>query len=76
MASITCILGFGVIKGLLTALGIPIGLVSLIFLFGASLFIPFWGNGGTERWVAYHVVIWLIGFGTYFTGSQQSTLPH
>jgi len=68
MGSFTCIASVSVLKGPFAYIGIPIGIASLIFLFGASLFIPLWGSGGTERWVAYPIVIWLIGFGGYLMG--------
>lgn len=29
------------------------------------------GDGGVERWVAYPVVLWLVGFGGYLTASGQ-----
>lgn len=46
-----------------------LGLVTLVFLFFSSIFIPVLGDGGTERFVAYPVVIWMIGFGGYLTGT-------
>jgi hypothetical protein len=47
-----------------------LGLISLIFLFFSGMFIPVLGDGGTERFVAYPVVIWAIGFGGYLTGNE------
>jgi hypothetical membrane protein len=47
-----------------------LGLISLIFLFFSPMFIPMLGDGGTERFVAYPVVIWAIGFGGYLTGNE------
>jgi hypothetical membrane protein len=47
-----------------------LGLISLIFLFFSTTFIPLLGDGGTERFVAYPVVIWAIGFGGYLTGNE------
>jgi hypothetical membrane protein len=48
-----------------------LGLVTLVFLSFSSLFIPFLGDGGTERFVAYPVVIWAIGFGGYLIGKGK-----
>jgi len=48
-----------------------LGLVTLVFLFFSSVFIPMLGDGGTERFVAYPVVIWAIGFGGYLTGTGK-----
>jgi hypothetical membrane protein len=47
-----------------------LGLISLIFLFFSPMFIPMLGDGGTERFVAYPVVIWMIGFGGYLTANE------
>lgn len=44
---------------------IVLGLISLISLFAAEMFIPILGDGGVERWVAYPIVLWLCGFGGY-----------
>ena len=73
MGSLTCMASASILKGPFSYVGIPIGIASLFFLFGASLFIPFWGSGGTERWVAYPIVIWLIGFGGYLMGKADFT---
>lgn len=47
------------------------GTITLITLFFAGSFIPLLGDGGTERWVAYPVVLWLAGFGGYLLGQQN-----
>lgn len=52
-------------------ISIFLGIVSLFFLFSASFFIPILGYGGTERWVAYPIVMWLTGFGTYLLGAKS-----
>ncbi len=49
-----------------------LGIITLIFLFSVSTFIPLLGDGGTERFVAYPVVIWMIGFGGYLAGTRAS----
>ena len=66
--SITCITAFKIVPPPLRYVGICIGMMSLIFLYGANIFIPYLGAGGTERWVAYPVVFWLIGFGGFLLG--------
>ena len=66
--SITCIAAFKIVPPPLRYIGICIGMMSLIFLYGANIFIPYFGAGGTERWVAYPVVFWLIGFGGFLLG--------
>ncbi|MBC8152611.1 MAG: DUF998 domain-containing protein [Bacteroidetes bacterium] len=47
--------------------GIALGSIALTTWFIAvlwpNLLFPFIGDGGTERWVAYPIMLWLIGFG-------------
>jgi hypothetical membrane protein len=47
-----------------------LGFISLFSLFFSAMIIPVLGDGGTERFVAYPVVIWAIGFGGYLTGIE------
>lgn len=46
-----------------------VGIVSLTFLFFGIIFpqdiVPILGRGGTERWVAYPMMLWMTGFGGY-----------
>jgi hypothetical membrane protein len=49
-------------------LALILGIICLFSLFTASIFMPVFGGGGVERWVAYPVVIWLMGFGGYLMG--------
>ncbi|HSO25776.1 MAG TPA: DUF998 domain-containing protein [Methanobacteriaceae archaeon] len=49
-------------------LSVLFGITGLFFLFTATIFIPIMGGGGVERWVAYPIVLWLIGFGGYLMG--------
>lgn len=44
------------------------GIICLFFLFTSNMFIPVMGGGGVERWVAYPVILWLLGFGGYLLG--------
>ncbi|MDT8357894.1 MAG: DUF998 domain-containing protein [Methanomicrobiaceae archaeon] len=48
-----------------------LGLTTLIFLFFSPSFIPVLGDGGTERFVAYPVIIWMTGFGGYLIGEAK-----
>jgi hypothetical membrane protein len=49
-----------------------LGGITLVFLllafFFADVVFPILGDGGTERWVAYPAVLWIIGFGGYLLG--------
>ena len=44
---------------------IGLGMTTLVFWFGAGFFILILGMGGTERWVAYPVVLWMAGYVGY-----------
>ncbi|MBS3748611.1 MAG: DUF998 domain-containing protein [Candidatus Thermoplasmatota archaeon] len=46
-----------------------LGVIALFFLFFNELFIPYLGKGGTERFVAYPIMFWMIGLGSYLTKS-------
>lgn len=52
--------------------GIVFGITALVFLFAADIFVPVLGMGGTERWVAYPLLLWLIGFGGYLLGNRAA----
>jgi hypothetical membrane protein len=53
-------------------LSLALGSVALVFLFGSEFFIDHLGDGGTERWVAYPVVLWMLAFGGYLLGREES----
>jgi hypothetical membrane protein len=57
------------------ALG-AIALLNLALFFAFGLDSPFMklGIGGLERWVAYPIVLWTVGFGGYLMGSSGSDL--
>ena len=55
----------------LNILFIVLGTLSLVFLFLSELFIPYLGMGGTERWVAYPIVFWMMGMGAYLNGANN-----
>jgi fumarate reductase subunit D len=39
---------------------------------GSSLFWLAFGRGGVERFVAYPVLLWIIGFGGYLMGASEN----
>lgn len=51
--------------------GITLIFVILVFLF-SGMVVPILGDGGTERWIAYPSVLWLIGFGGYLLAKTNS----
>jgi hypothetical membrane protein len=65
---VTGIAAFRVIASPLRFVSLLMGATTLVFLFGAGAFIPLMGDGGTERWVAYPVVLWMVAFGGYLLG--------
>lgn len=66
--SVTCIAACKMVPPPFRYIGICIGVISIMFLYGANIFIPYISAGGTERWVAYPVVFWLNGFGGFLLG--------
>lgn len=54
-----------------------INLVSLLSYFLLGDANPFWalGVGGAERWVAYPILLWAMGFGGYLAGRAAATAP-
>lgn len=68
---LAAITSFRVVAGPFRYATVCLGLVTLIFLSGVSVFIPVLGDGGTERFIAYPVVIWLIGYGGYLAGRGE-----
>ena len=57
--------------------GIAFGSIALttwfIAILSPNLLSPFIGDGGTERWVAYPIMLWLIGFGGYLMNEPTAT---
>jgi hypothetical membrane protein len=52
-----------------------LGIIALFTLFGGAfggILIPVLGDGGTERWVAYPILVWVMGFGAYLLGSRDA----
>ncbi len=69
---VAAILSSRVVSPPFSYIAIVLGLITLFTLFFAGLFIPILGDGRTERWVAYPVVMWLSGFGGYLMNSKLS----
>lgn len=65
---LSAIYSFRLINSPLKYLAVLFGLISLIFLFTANIFMPVMGGGGVERWVAYPIILWMLGFGGYLMG--------
>ena len=64
------IISWKMTSGPIRYLFVILGIITLFFLFFSSAIIPVLGDGGTERYIAYPVVIWLIGFGGYLSGNN------
>ncbi len=47
------------------------GIITLGFLISYKYFIPSLGVGGTERWVLYPALLWIIGLGGYLLGIKD-----
>ncbi|MDO8869410.1 MAG: DUF998 domain-containing protein [Methanobacteriaceae archaeon] len=65
---VSAIYSYRLINSPFKYLSVLFGITGLFFLFTAIIFIPIMGGGGVERWVAYPIVLWLIGFGGYLMG--------
>lgn len=65
MGGLMAISSFQVVSAPFRYIGIFYGTITIVTLWTASVFIPIIGDGGTERWVAYPVVLWLTGIGGY-----------
>jgi len=65
---LSAIYSYRLIKSPLKYITLLFGIICLVFLFTASIFMPIVGGGGVERWVAYPIVLWLLGFGGYLLG--------
>lgn len=65
---LSAIYSYRLIKSPFKYLAVIFGVITLVFLFTMSIFMPIMGAGGVERWVAYPIVLWLVGFGAYLLG--------
>jgi hypothetical membrane protein len=75
MGGLMAITSFKIVSAPFKYIGIVFGLITIITLWTASFFIPIIGDGGTERWVAYPVVLWLVGIGGYMLNETNSLIP-
>ena len=66
---LSAIYSYRLIKSPFKYMAVILGLIAIFFLFTANMFMPVMGGGGVERWVAYPVILWIIGFGGYLMGS-------
>ncbi|MCD1293530.1 DUF998 domain-containing protein [Methanocella sp. CWC-04] len=68
---LSAICSYRIIKSPFKFAAVLFGLITLVFLFTTGITMPVLGGGGTERWVAYPVILWLIGFGGYLLGAAE-----
>ena len=63
-------------KAPLRYFSVILGIIALVFAIGPYITpaVAFLGVGGAERWVVYPIVLWLIGFGGYLTGTSSNTM--
>ena len=69
---VAAITSFKILKTPFRYISVILGVIALFCLFFAGLLIPIIGSGGTERWIAYPIVMWLTCLGGYLLG--QSTI--
>ena len=57
-------------------IGIVLGIISLttwfMAVFSPSTLLPYIGIGGTERWVAYPLMLWLTGIGGHLMNEKPA----
>lgn len=75
--AVAAILSSKIAKQPFSFIVIILGGISLTFYISAIFFNKYLfeilGDGGTERWVAYPVIIWLIAFGAYLMGKEKTS---
>jgi hypothetical membrane protein len=52
---------------------IILGIIALFSLVFSKRLIPLFGVGGTERWIFYPLVFWIMGLGSYLSGLVAKT---
>jgi hypothetical membrane protein len=74
---IAAICSYRIIKSPFKYLAVLLGLTTLFFLVTNGYFGEIMGMGGVERWVAYPVVLWVLGLGGYLlgAGSKDTAKP-
>ena len=71
---ISAITSFKIVQFPYKYIGILLGIISLttwcLAVFSPSTLIPHIGIGGTERWIAYPLMLWLTGIGGYLMSEK------
>ena len=62
---VACVFSSRVTAPPFRVLAILLGATSLVFLFSGHAFYETLGRGGVERWIAYPIVLWMVGYGGY-----------
>lgn len=66
---IAAIFSYKIISAPFKYFAVAFGLIGIAtwvtVVFAPSLIVPFIGLGGTERWIVYPILLWLVGFGGY-----------
>jgi len=70
---IAAITSFKIVGSPMRYVFICLGIIALVFLLCAKLFIPILGVGGAERWLFYPVVFWITGLGAYLSGLKTAS---
>jgi hypothetical membrane protein len=65
---LAAICSYRIIKSPFKYIAVLLGLTTLFFLVTNSYFGQIFGMGGVERWIAYPVVLWVLGLGGYLLG--------
>jgi hypothetical membrane protein len=65
---VSAILSSKVVNGPYKYIAVALGSIGLFSLFFSSLFVSYIGAGGIERWIAYPITLWMIGYGGYLMG--------
>ena len=79
--SIAAILSHRVIEGPFRYVAVGLGTTALAATFFGLEPLEHWGpqdalgRGGIERWIAYPVLLWLVGYGAYLTSRRTSSTP-
>ena len=72
--SIAAILSYKITPSPLRYLYIILGVTAFIFLILNNILIPYLGAGGTERWIAYPILLWIVSLGSYLSASPKKNL--
>lgn len=75
LGGVSAILSLKVTTAPFKYISLLLGLITLFFLFLGIVIpgtiVPFLGVGGTERWIAYPLILWLVGFGGYLMNDHR-----